>query len=400
MGIFNGGAKRHAFEAYQEPLNQQAAQRANAFKIALVASDCVLLGMQPVLVHMSKNAEGQFSFNPMILQTCSGGREALPPGALIPAMLCVAGSVTVPSAASVYNEFALKKHMETSVHLQNFFLYFYGVLFNLAGVLITGLFEGGRGFEGLFEGLGPVTTLIIVNNAAQGILSSFFYKFADTILKKYSSTLATIFTALMSWGMFGHALTANFALGVSIVFVSMHQFFTFGEKKGPPPPTSPPPGEEPTSPVSPAALPIKALAGGAQWRSAMLLHSPSMEHFRVEPAQLRIPGNGGGGNGYGGSGNGYGGGGGGGGLGLPREGSFLGRDRSFMGGSGMFLSREGSFVPGGARLQPLPEDAGGGSGGDGGGGGGGVGAPLMDGPPAAGSGEAPATGARAPLLPR
>jgi hypothetical protein len=26
----------------------------------------------------------------------------------------------------VYNEYALKKHMDTSVHLQNFFLYFYG----------------------------------------------------------------------------------------------------------------------------------------------------------------------------------------------------------------------------------------------------------------------------------
>ena len=29
-----------------------------------------------------------------------------------------AGSVTIPSLASVYNEFALKKHMDTSVLLQ------------------------------------------------------------------------------------------------------------------------------------------------------------------------------------------------------------------------------------------------------------------------------------------
>lgn len=42
------------------------------------------------------------------------------------ASLCTLGTVTVPSAASVYNEYALKKHMDTSVHLQNFFLYFYG----------------------------------------------------------------------------------------------------------------------------------------------------------------------------------------------------------------------------------------------------------------------------------
>lgn len=41
---------------------------------------------------------------------------------LIPAILCTAGTVTVPAAASVYNEFGMKKHMDTSVHLQNFFL--------------------------------------------------------------------------------------------------------------------------------------------------------------------------------------------------------------------------------------------------------------------------------------
>jgi hypothetical protein len=35
-------------------------------------------------------------------------------------------SVTIPSLASVYNEFALKKNFDTSVHLQNFFMYFYG----------------------------------------------------------------------------------------------------------------------------------------------------------------------------------------------------------------------------------------------------------------------------------
>jgi hypothetical protein len=39
-----------------------------------------------------------------------------------------------------------------------------------------------------------VTLLLVANNALQGILSSFFFKYADTILKKYSSTVATIFT--------------------------------------------------------------------------------------------------------------------------------------------------------------------------------------------------------------
>jgi hypothetical protein len=35
------------------------------------------------------------------------------------AALYTLGSVTVPSLASVYNELALKKHMDTSIDLQN-----------------------------------------------------------------------------------------------------------------------------------------------------------------------------------------------------------------------------------------------------------------------------------------
>ncbi|KAK9087923.1 hypothetical protein Syun_030317 [Stephania yunnanensis] len=68
--------------------------------------------------------------------------------------------------------------------------------------------------------------LLIFNNAAQGILSSFFFKYADTILKKYSSTVATIFTGVASVILFGHTLTSNFILGISIVLISMHQFFS------------------------------------------------------------------------------------------------------------------------------------------------------------------------------
>ena len=46
---------------------------------------------------------------------------------------------------------------------------------------------------------------------------------SDTILKKYSSTVATIFTGIASAALFGHVITMNFLLGISIVFISMHQ---------------------------------------------------------------------------------------------------------------------------------------------------------------------------------
>ncbi|GAB4818460.1 hypothetical protein N2152v2_005506 [Parachlorella kessleri] len=147
------------------------------------------------------------------------------------AIMYTIGSITVPSLASVYNEFALKKHMDTSVLLQNFFLYFFGMCFNLAGLSIFWLL-GAITPATMFAGFRQVVVLLVLNNALQGILSSFFFKYADTILKKYSSTIATIFTGLMSAGFFGHQLTLNFCIGVTIVFISMHLFFSTGGTKG------------------------------------------------------------------------------------------------------------------------------------------------------------------------
>jgi hypothetical protein len=61
----------------------------------------------------------------------------------------------------------------------------------------------------------------------------------------------------MSWAMFGHQLTANFLIGVSIVFVSMHQFFSFGDK------SQGAPGAK--TPVRPTGM----------------VYSPSMDHIRM-----------------------------------------------------------------------------------------------------------------------
>ncbi|KAK1400527.1 CMP-sialic acid transporter 3 [Heracleum sosnowskyi] len=133
--------------------------------------------------------------------------------------------VTVPSLASVYNEYALKSQYDTSIYLQNLFLYGYGAIFNFLGILGTFLYKGPDSLN-IFEGHSKATMFLIVNNAAQGILSSFFFKYADTILKKYSSTVATIFTGIASAALFGHTLTINFILGISVVFISMHQFFS------------------------------------------------------------------------------------------------------------------------------------------------------------------------------
>ncbi|XP_011014961.1 PREDICTED: CMP-sialic acid transporter 3-like isoform X1 [Populus euphratica] len=159
------------------------------------------------------------------LQSLPAGSTAMGLSVATGAYLYTLIFVTVPSFASVYNEYALKSQFETSIYLQNLFLYGYGAIFNFLAILVTALLKGPSTLD-ILHGHSKATMLLICNNAAQGILSSFFFKYADTILKKYSSTVATIFTGIASAVLFGHTLTMNFILGISIVFISMHQFFS------------------------------------------------------------------------------------------------------------------------------------------------------------------------------
>lgn len=159
------------------------------------------------------------------LRSLPEGTTALGPPIATGAYIYTVIFVTVPSLASVYNEYALKSQFDTSIYLQNLFLYGYGAIFNFIAIVGTALFKGPGSFD-ILQGHSRATMFLICNNAAQGILSSFFFKYADTILKKYSSTVATIFTGIASAALFGHTLTMNFILGISIVFISMHQFFS------------------------------------------------------------------------------------------------------------------------------------------------------------------------------
>ncbi|CAH1452854.1 unnamed protein product [Lactuca virosa] len=57
--------------------------------------------------------------------------------------------VTVPSMASVFNEYALKSQYDTSIYMQNLFLYGYGAIFNFLGILGTVIIKENPYFHGI-----------------------------------------------------------------------------------------------------------------------------------------------------------------------------------------------------------------------------------------------------------
>ena len=51
--------------AYQEVHKRPAALQGGAWKVWLVLGDCTLIGLSPVLVHLAKDAQGQYQFSPI-----------------------------------------------------------------------------------------------------------------------------------------------------------------------------------------------------------------------------------------------------------------------------------------------------------------------------------------------
>ncbi|PWZ27385.1 hypothetical protein Zm00014a_012236 [Zea mays] len=165
--------------------------------------------------------------------------------------------VTVPSVASVYNEYALKSQYDTSIYLQNLFLYGYGAIFNLLGILGTVLFQDDNekyNFVWWYPHALQVVQkkdrhnfiaygqrVLIFFEAIQGpqyfsyvtMLHKAFYLHSSLSMQVMVHNFEEIFVNCchnIYWPsfccIFGHSLTINFLLGISVVFISMHQFFS------------------------------------------------------------------------------------------------------------------------------------------------------------------------------
>ncbi|KAK5770350.1 hypothetical protein PVK06_046500 [Gossypium arboreum] len=106
------------------------------------------------------------------------------------------------------------------VYTENFWLYIFGVAFNAVAILIQD-FDAVMN-KGFFHGYSIITTLMILNHALSGIAVSMVMKYADNIVKVYSTSVAMLLTAIVSVFLFGFNLTLAFFLGAIVVSVSVY----------------------------------------------------------------------------------------------------------------------------------------------------------------------------------
>ncbi|CAN6578971.1 unnamed protein product [Malus baccata var. baccata] len=136
-------------------------------------------------------------------------------------------SACMSALAGVYTEFLMKKNND-SLYWQNVQLYTFGVIFNIARLLFDdfrGGFENGPWWQRLFNGYSLTTWLVVLNLGSTGLLVSWLMKYADNIVKVYSTSMAMLLTMVLSVYLFTFKPTLQLFLGIIICMMSLHMYF-------------------------------------------------------------------------------------------------------------------------------------------------------------------------------
>ncbi|KAH9621480.1 hypothetical protein KSS87_020041, partial [Heliosperma pusillum] len=122
--------------------------------------------------------------------------------------------------AGVYTEAIIKKRPQRNINVQNLYLYVFGMIFNAIAIVIQD-FDAVVN-KGFFHGYSSVTVLMIINHALSGIAVSMVMKYADNIVKVYSTSVAMLLTAIVSVFLFQFHLSLAFFLGTTVVSVAVY----------------------------------------------------------------------------------------------------------------------------------------------------------------------------------
>lgn len=136
-------------------------------------------------------------------------------------------SACLSALAGVYTEFLMKKNND-SLYWQNVQLYTFGAIFNMARLLVDDFrrgFENGPWWQRLLNGYTITTWMVVLNLGSTGLLVSWLMKYADNIVKVYSTSMAMLLTMVLSVYLFTFKPTLQLFLGIIICMMSLHMYF-------------------------------------------------------------------------------------------------------------------------------------------------------------------------------
>jgi UDP-sugar transporter A1/2/3 len=120
--------------------------------------------------------------------------------------------------AGVYNEYLLKNQgSDINIYIQNVYMYIDSIICNALILLLRGELFSAFTLTKLSTVFKFNVIIIMVNNCAIGIVTSFFLKYLNSILKTFASAVELIFTAILSYFLFSIPIYINTILSIFVV---------------------------------------------------------------------------------------------------------------------------------------------------------------------------------------
>ncbi|XP_057233682.1 probable UDP-sugar transporter protein SLC35A4 [Malurus melanocephalus] len=136
-----------------------------------------------------------------------------PVGLLLLSIYCL-----ISGLSAVYTE-AILKTQALPLSLQNIFLYFFGVLFNLVGSVWSSA-EGG-----FLEGFSLWVLLVVFSQALNGLIMSVVMKHSSNITRLFVISCSILVNALLSVALFNLQLTLLFFMAVVCIGLAVHLYY-------------------------------------------------------------------------------------------------------------------------------------------------------------------------------
>lgn len=155
-------------------------------------------------------------------------------------LIAVVVSCLSSGFAGVYVEKMLKQTTAT-LWLRNVQLGMFGALTGLAGMFLKDWGEVSQ--RGFLAGYTPLVWLVVSQQALGGLIVAIVVKYADNILKGFSTSLSIIISCIASVFLFSYVISIGFVVGSVLVMMAIYLYGQYQLPKTSPLPVASPPPE-------------------------------------------------------------------------------------------------------------------------------------------------------------
>ncbi|XP_017772978.1 PREDICTED: CMP-sialic acid transporter 1 [Nicrophorus vespilloides] len=127
--------------------------------------------------------------------------------------------------AGVYNEYLLKNDgANVNIFVQNVFMYLDSIFCNILVLLFHGNLSTAFQYDNLAKIMNFKVIILMINNASVGIITSFFLKQLNSILKTFASALELVFTAILCYFLFHIPIALSTVMAICTVLFAVYLY--------------------------------------------------------------------------------------------------------------------------------------------------------------------------------